>query len=306
MSWTDHLPCGVDLGIVPNGPFRLLVTATDGDTVGADVRDATLTMPSSMIFTGASCDDNNPCTIDVCGASGCEHTPIVCEGGASGCSEAPSCDPSTGQCMAAPKADGSSCDDGNACTTGETCTAGACDGGTPMVCEGAAGPCEDAPTCDPATGQCMAAAEGRRHVVRRRQCLHDERRLLRRRVPAGTPKTCEGGATRATKRRRCDPATGQCVDVNKPERHHAATTATPARTGDTCQAGACVGRRAGRLHRRRRLPRRRHLRSGDGSVCSIAAKPDGTRCDDGNACTQPDACQAGACTGGSPVVCTAS
>src|SRR5204863_241393 len=34
-------------------------------------------------------------------------------------------------------------------------------------------------------------------------------------------------------------------------------------------------------------------------------QPDGTTCSDGNACTQSDTCQAGVCTPGSPVVCTA-
>ncbi len=34
-------------------------------------------------------------------------------------------------------------------------------------------------------------------------------------------------------------------------------------------------------------------------------QPDGTSCDDGDACTHPDTCQAGVCVGGTPVVCTA-
>ena len=38
-------------------------------------------------------------------------------------------------------------------------------------------------------------------------------------------------------------------------------------------------------------------------ACSNPAKPDGTICNDGNACTQMDACTAGACTGANPVVC---
>src|SRR5262249_37623256 len=42
-----------------------------------------------------------------------------------------------------------------------------------------------------------------------------------------------------------------------------------------------------------------------GGVCSNPAKPDGDGCDDGNACTQTDTCQAGSCTGANPVVCTA-
>src|SRR5205814_338882 len=40
-------------------------------------------------------------------------------------------------------------------------------------------------------------------------------------------------------------------------------------------------------------------------TCSNPSKPDGTTCSDGNACTQSDSCQAGACVGTNPVVCTA-
>src|SRR2546425_3887402 len=41
-------------------------------------------------------------------------------------------------------------------------------------------------------------------------------------------------------------------------------------------------------------------------ICSNPAKPEGSGCDDGNACTQTDTCEAGACVGANPVVCTAS
>ncbi len=39
--------------------------------------------------------------------------------------------------------------------------------------------------------------------------------------------------------------------------------------------------------------------------CTNPLKPNGTACTDGNACTRTDTCQAGACVGGNPVVCTA-
>jgi hypothetical protein len=41
-------------------------------------------------------------------------------------------------------------------------------------------------------------------------------------------------------------------------------------------------------------------------TCANPPKADGTACDDGDACTRTDTCQAGACVGGNPVVCTAS
>jgi hypothetical protein len=41
-------------------------------------------------------------------------------------------------------------------------------------------------------------------------------------------------------------------------------------------------------------------------TCSNPAKPNGTGCNDANACTQSDSCQLGICTGSNPVVCIAS
>src|SRR5207248_2918993 len=41
-------------------------------------------------------------------------------------------------------------------------------------------------------------------------------------------------------------------------------------------------------------------------TCSNPAKPNGTSCNDAHACTQSDTCQAGACVGANPVVCTAA
>lgn len=44
----------------------------------------------------------------------------------------------------------------------------------------------------------------------------------------------------------------------------------------------------------------------NGTGCATTPKPDGSACDDGNACTQTDSCQTGVCAGASPVVCSAS
>jgi hypothetical protein len=41
-------------------------------------------------------------------------------------------------------------------------------------------------------------------------------------------------------------------------------------------------------------------------LCSNPAKIDGIACNDSNACTRSDTCQAGTCAGGNPVICTAS
>src|SRR5439155_11523384 len=46
--------------------------------------------------------------------------------------------------------------------------------------------------------------------------------------------------------------------------------------------------------------------TGSSDTCPAdGLQPNGTACNDGNACTQTDTCQNGTCTGSSPVVCTA-
>src|SRR5439155_1563450 len=74
---------------------------------------------------------------------------------------------------------------------------------------------------------------------------------------------------------------------------------------DTCQSGTCTGANpvvctaSDQCH----LASTCNTMSGPGSD---PGAPDGAACSDGNACTQTDTCQAGACTGANPVVCTAS
>jgi cysteine-rich repeat protein len=44
---------------------------------------------------------------------------------------------------------------------------------------------------------------------------------------------------------------------------------------------------------------------GNGAICGTNNASDGATCNDTNACTQSDTCQAGSCTGSNPVICTA-
>jgi hypothetical protein len=97
---------------------------------------------------------------------------------------------------------------------------------------------------------------------------------------------------------------GQCAFAN-------ARDGTPCDDGnactlvDTCQAGVCTGSNpvvcvaSDQCH----VAGTCDPTTGQ---CSNPTAPDGTTCDDGNACTQTDTCQAGVCTGSNPVVCAAS
>ena len=154
--------------------FAVKVTVSDG----ADADTATLSItvtPEGTVCTPASCDDENPCTDDVCDPLvGCANTPItgpcddgdactdgdvcvgtVCTGDAISCDDEDpctddSCDPATG-CAHEPGT--APCDDGDPCTVGDVCAGGAC-AGTPKDC-GDGNPCTG-DACEPG-GACVHA-----------------------------------------------------------------------------------------------------------------------------------------------------
>ncbi len=74
------------------------------------------------------CDDDNPCTDDVCNNS------------------------KNGACDNTPAKDGAECDDGDVCSTGGTCTAGKCGAGKKKICDDGNACTVDG--CDAAKGGC--------------------------------------------------------------------------------------------------------------------------------------------------------
>jgi hypothetical protein len=102
----------------------------------------------------------------------------------------------------------------------------------------------------------------------------------------------------------CDPATGLCSDPPAAD-GTACNDGNACTQTDTCQAGTCTGGNpvvcsaADQCH----LAGSCDPATG---ACSNPTAADGTACNDGNACTQTDTCQAGTCTGGNPVVCSAA
>src|SRR5439155_1121524 len=101
----------------------------------------------------------------------------------------------------------------------------------------------------------------------------------------------------------CNTQTGECSNP-------AATDGTDGDDGnactqtDTCQSGTCRGGNAVVCTAQDQCHLAGTCNTQTG-VCSNPAATDGTECDDGNACTQTDTCQAGTCRGTNPVVCAA-
>lgn len=230
------------------------------------------------------CNDQNDCTEDSCNNDGyCIHTPI---------------------------ADGTSCEDGSACSSSDSCLAGMCIAGTTdkdsdgdgyydAECSGG-DDCDDSnkeinpnaaegplggPTCtDQKDNDCDGAVDDfdtgciscktDANCDDKNPCTNDSC------LPSGN---CENLAV----------ANGQDCDDND------ACTQS-----DSCQAGKCVGSDPITCTA---LDDCHTIGICDAKTgnCSNPPKTDGISCDDANACTQSDSCQAGVCTGANPVICTA-
>ncbi|MBT9558514.1 MAG: DUF4360 domain-containing protein [Myxococcales bacterium] len=79
----------------------------------------------------------------------CECDGVLCAP-ETDCLEAAICQPTTGDCAAAPRANGTACDDADACTDADTCQAGTCSSGPAADCDD--GDACSADACDSATG----------------------------------------------------------------------------------------------------------------------------------------------------------
>jgi hypothetical protein len=102
----------------------------------------------------------------------------------------------------------------------------------------------------------------------------------------------------------CSPATGTCFQTNRPNGTACNADNNACTVGDACQNGVC---RPGAPLDCSALDSACARGVCDPVTGACAAEPinEGLACDDGDACTQTDTCQAGACVGSNPVDCVA-
>ncbi|MDI1483043.1 MYXO-CTERM sorting domain-containing protein [Polyangium sp. y55x31] len=246
---------------------------------------------------GVPCDDGNPCTQnDACAQGTCAGTQKSCPA-PDQCHIAGVCDPLTGACTGT-LPDGYTCDDGDPCTENDACQAGTC-AGAQKSCP-AADACHVAGICDPATGECNGTLPDGIACDDGNPCTDADA------CKAGV---CTGGTTKACpapdachEDGACDPATGACVHPNQPN-GLVCDDGDACTTLDLCKDGVCTGGSPVVC------PAPGACQTGEGTCdpatgeCSFTAAEDGTACDDENACTRMDTCQAGACTGSELVEC---
>ena len=297
-------------------------------------RPSTSTTAWSNRANGTTCDDGNICTVhDQCMSGTCVGT--VAPPGTScgtglecnGTSCVPGCsiggvfympgaiDPANGCKVCTPAAadnawsnesDGTTCNDGNACTQGDVCHSGVCKGATPVVCNKPP-PCHVAAgaKCHPATGCSYPVATNGTACNDGNECTqtdtcHGGACIGSNPVVCGASDACHAAGT-------CSPTTGLCSNPNQPD-GTACNDSNACTQTDLCESGVCTGSNPVACNT---PPDTCHTTAGAtcnpaNGTCDYPAAPNGTACNDGNACTQTDACQGGVCAGSNPVVCKAS
>lgn len=252
---------------------------------------------------GSVCNDGNLCTqTDSCQSGACTGTnPITCTA-LDLCHDVGMCNPATGMCSNPNKADGASCNDNNACTQTDTCQAGTCTGANTVMCT-ALSQCHDVGICNTATGVCSNPIK-----TNGAMCNDNNGCTQMDTCQAGTctgamPVVCTA-SDQCHDAGMCNPATGMCSNPNKADgsvcNDNNACTQT-----DTCSAGTCTGAMPVVCTASDQCHDAGMCDPATG-MCSNPNKADGAACDDNDLCTQSDTCNAGACTGAMPIVCTAS
>ncbi len=253
-----------------------------------------------------ACDDDNPCTQDICDpAEGCDYkkltgTPCddesdcteddscgfgVCQGNGIDCSDAnpctnDACNPATG-CINEPNSE--LCTDNNACTQGDECIDGFCIAGQPLVCDDG-NPCTN-DSCFPANG-CI-------HTANDELCDDGE--------DCTYGDQCFSSACVSGQLLNCDDNNSCTDDVCHPifgctfeaDNNNNCTDDSECTVNDNCQDGMCVYVS--------------DLNCDDGNVCTddscteefgcINAANEAL-CNDGDYCTIGDKCGGGTCLAG--------
>lgn len=179
---------------------------------------------------------------------------------------------------------GTACDDENPCTKNDTCQLGVCAGGSTVLC-----PAQDqCPTgggaCDPVNGCPSTAKPDGAACDDGDLCTQGD--TCQAGVCAGGTATVCTALDTCHVAGTCDPATGVCTNVAKPDSASCSDSDACTRT-DTCPGGVCKGTNPVECKAKDECHGAGSCDSETGT-CSTPSKPDGVPCADG-------ACNAGVC-----------
>ena len=297
---SDDDPCTQDLCDSVQGCFNPPVA--DEDEVECDDGDlCTLTdLCMGGVCVGSDpkdCDDDNVCTDD-------------------------GCDPEDGECVY--ENNDEPCDDGDLCTTVDSCVDGVCTGLEEMECDDGnvcttdtcmdalggcvfvwnTAPCEDGNPCTEgdicAAGTCQPG-ENICQCEENADCADEEDGDLCNGtlicvayecvVDPATIVTCDNGGDTDCTKNTCMPETGACVMTPEPEGIDC-DDGNLCTTGDVCTGGVCGGDTV-TCQQDDNPCTLEVCEPLEGCVMTFVAGD----CDDGDACTVDDACDAGECVG---------
>lgn len=259
----DDNRCTIDSCDATLGCVHTQIICDDKDACTVDACDP----QDGCFYTVVNCDDSNACTDEFCDrTSGCAHVPIICDDDDPCTVE--SCDAEVG-CLYELK----DCDDGDACTDDSCNSAG--------ECVHAVVDCDDNNAC---TGDECVPGRG---CVNTYHCFTKDRCVTEGCDPASgcfvrpiecddhnpcTQETCDPSGGCRARARSCDDGNACTNDACDPQTGCFHTTVT-CDDNNPCTVDTCD----------------------DSTGCAHAAVADGTKCDDGDACTPVDTCQGGAC-----------
>jgi hypothetical protein len=278
------------------------------------------TSSSSSGAGGAGGGPSNPCGVDCSGFQAGQCEVAVCNTG-----QLPG---PLNTCTVVPAPDGTTCDDGQFCTVSDFCNKGTCVGGTQndcstphdgcssVICYESSKSCSVTPVNDgaPCTPTSLCQVDG---VCKVGTCM-------------GAPKNCSSTPMAECNAVSCDPMTGECKgtpDSNK-DGNPCTLTGDLCQVNKACLGGQCVGGTpkdcsllniqcqvgvcnamngvCGPTYAQVGTPCTHGLQACQTGSCDIkgvcvaSTAPDGSACNDHDACTQTDTCSGGNC-GGTPV-----
>ena len=294
--------CTPATGVCTNPAKANGTTCSDGNAcTQTDTCQTGVCTGSNPASNGTVCNDANACTqTDTCQSGVCTGSnPVVCTA-SDQCHTAGTCTPATGVCSNPAKSNGTACGDGSACTQTDTCQSGVCTGSNPVVCT-ASDPCHDVGTCTPATGVCTNPAKANGTTCSDGNACTQPDTCQAGVCAGGSPVVCTASDA-CHDAGTCTPATG-CSNPAKAN-GTVCTDGSLCTQTDTCQSGVCTGSNPVVCTASDQCHLAGTCTPATG-ICSNPVKANGTACNDGNACTQTDACQSGVCTGSNPAGCTA-
>jgi hypothetical protein len=203
----------------------------DGNPCTKDSCDVATKLCNFVPQNGVTCDDGQLCTSgDACGNGKCAGKPIACNDNNPCTGDV--CDPATGKCAVLANTNGLLCDDGSACTAKDACLAGKCQG-SPLNCSDGNDCTDD--LCDTKTGACTflantAPCTGAVACLTGGQCKDGK-------CQAGTKPNCDDGSPCTADA--CDNATGKCV-YTKAADGTVCDDGVACSSASACQSGACV------------------------------------------------------------------